>query len=237
MGALQRPRRARVPAARRPPGRSRFCALPRGRRGLRLVAPAPLGGRGDSEGNGARHRAHHPRRRGAPPPVDHQLQLLEERRFSERTSVFAQALGGIGVTWRRPRSCPWLNLSLPVQSRREPRAPRRRRKSGRHAGCAERVPRAERYLSLGLELAAGDDRALASRILMTAPLRGHPPRRLLRYARAATPGDAPRRARRAHPDRCAALAPGLQRVRSAPRAPSTAAEPQRDVRHADLHDG
>ena len=109
---------------------------------------------------------------GRLPPVDHQLQLLEERRFSERTSVFAQALGGIGSHVEEAKV---LSVAESVLSQFRAVANRAHLADGGNPGDMQAArnasARAERYLSLGLELAAGDDRALASRILMTAPLR------------------------------------------------------------------
>ena len=108
---------------------------------------------------------------GRLPPVDHQLQLLEERRFSERTSVFAQALGGIGSHVEEAKV---LSVAESVLSQFEPSRTAYLADGGNPGdmqAARNASARAERYLSLGLELAAGDDRALASRILMTAPLR------------------------------------------------------------------
>lgn len=109
---------------------------------------------------------------GRLPPVDHQLQHLEQRRFAERTSVFARALGGISTIVEEHDVLP---IAESVLSQFRAVANRAHLADGGNPGDMSAARRAservERYLSLGLELAAADNATLASRILVKTPLK------------------------------------------------------------------
>lgn len=106
------------------------------------------------------------------PPVDHQLQLLEQRRFNERTTAFARALGMMPEVVPAER-LPGVADSLLSQFR----AVANRvhvadlGSPGDMAAARGASERAERSISLGLEFAAGEDPRVAARILATTPLK------------------------------------------------------------------
>ena len=109
---------------------------------------------------------------GRLPPVDHQVQWLEQQQVADGGSRFMRAMGKLAEVVP-PESLEPLAESLLSQFRAlvnrvhvadlgNP---------GDMAAARNAGERAERALGLGLELAAGDDDRLAARVLATTPLR------------------------------------------------------------------
>ncbi len=110
--------------------------------------------------------------RGSLPPVDHQIQVLEERRFSAESSMFTRAMAALTLVFdeRRIEAIADSTLSqfralvnrVHVADLGSP---------GDTTAARRAADRADAYLSIGLQLASGDDVPMAARVLGTAPLK------------------------------------------------------------------
>lgn len=109
---------------------------------------------------------------GTLPPVDHQLQVLETRRFAENSSTFTRALGTLPAAFEGHDLGPIIDA---VTSQLRALVNRVHvadlGNPGDMAAARLSAERADANLSIGLELAAGDDITLAARVLGTAPLK------------------------------------------------------------------
>jgi hypothetical protein len=105
-------------------------------------------------------------------PVDHQLQWLEQRRFSESTNIFSQALGALPLVVDADQVEDVVSSLLSQFRALANRAHTADRGNpGDMTSARKATQAAERLLSLGLELAADTDATLAARVLSTTPLK------------------------------------------------------------------
>lgn len=109
---------------------------------------------------------------GTLPPVDHQIQVLETRRFAESASTFTRAIGALPVVF------PDLELEPIVDGLMSQFRALANRvhiadlgNPGDMAAARAASERADAYLSIGLEIAAGADLPVAARVLATNPLK------------------------------------------------------------------
>ncbi len=109
---------------------------------------------------------------GSLPPVDHQLQVLETRRFAESASVFTLAMGGLPVAFNDQDISPIVD-SITAQFRAVVNRVHVADlgNPGDMAAARQAAERADAYLSIGLQLAAGDDMTVAARVLGTTALK------------------------------------------------------------------
>ena len=109
---------------------------------------------------------------GALPPVDHQLQVLETKRFSEQSSAFTHAMAMLPVAFE-PEKLEGVVDSVMTQFRALVNRVHVAEMGNPGDMEAARIAadRADDYLSIGLELAARDDRRLAARVIGTTPLK------------------------------------------------------------------
>lgn len=106
------------------------------------------------------------------PPVDHQIQVLETKRFAESASFFTRAMGTLPAVFDA-ELIEQIVESLLAQYR----ALANRvhvadlGNPGDMAAARSAADRADAYLSIGLQSAAGDDLPVAARVLATTPLK------------------------------------------------------------------
>ena len=109
---------------------------------------------------------------GSLPPVDHQLQVLETKRFAEQTSFFTRAMASLpnafeldkleGVIDGVMTQFRALVNRVHVAEMGTP---------GDMDAARVAADRADNYLSIGLQLAAGENAVLAARVIGTEPLK------------------------------------------------------------------
>ena len=109
---------------------------------------------------------------GALPPVDHQLQVLETKRFSERASFFTHAMAMLPAAFE-PEKLERVVDSIMTQFRALVNRVHVAEMGNPGDMEAARIAadRTDDYLSIGLQLAARDDQRLAARVIGTAPLK------------------------------------------------------------------
>jgi hypothetical protein len=109
---------------------------------------------------------------GSLPPVDHQLQVLETKRFAEQSSFFTRAMAGLPKAFE-PDKLERVVDGVLTQFRALVNRVHVAEMGSPGDMDAARVAadRADSYLSIGLQLAAGDNSTLAARVIGTEPLK------------------------------------------------------------------
>ena len=109
---------------------------------------------------------------GSLPPVDHQLQVLETKRFAEQTSFFTRAMASLPAAFE-PDKLEAVVDGVLTQFRALVNRVHVAEMGSPGDMDAARVAadRADNYLSIGLQLAAVDNPTLAARVIGTEPLK------------------------------------------------------------------
>jgi hypothetical protein len=106
------------------------------------------------------------------PPVDHQIQVLETRRFSEHSSAFTRAMGALPMAFDEALLGDVVDSLLAQFRALVNRVHIADLGSPGDMGAARAAAdRADAYLSIGLELVAREDMFTAARVLATTPLK------------------------------------------------------------------
>ena len=110
---------------------------------------------------------------GTLPPVDHQLQILEERRFSEGSSYFTRALASMPQAFTDEETLR--SLAASVMSQFRALVNRVHIADMGNPGDVEAATQAaghvDDYVGIGLEMAASASSVVAARVLATTPLK------------------------------------------------------------------